>query len=101
MTSFFLAVAIILMFNSFICLYRAVKGPTIQDRIISINIVNTKTLAVLLLVFYISGTPRVYLDIALVYALLNFIVTVALSRYLESEGIELRHHVNQHTDSAP
>lgn len=84
MNAFFLAVAAAVMVNAFLCLYQGVKGPTIQDRLISINIVNTKTLAVLLLVFFVVGDPANYLDIALVYALLNFVVTVALSRYAET-----------------
>jgi multicomponent Na+:H+ antiporter subunit F len=85
MNVFFLAVAAVIMANAFLCLYQAFKGPTIQDRLISINIVNTKALIVLLLVFFVIGQPGMYMDIALVYALLNFVVTVALSRYVETE----------------
>jgi len=82
---FFLATAAAVMVNAFLCLYQGAKGPTIQDRVISINIVNTKTLVVLLLAFFVSGQPAMYLDIALVYALLNFVVTIAVSRYIEAE----------------
>lgn len=85
MNNFFLAVAGVVMLNAFLCLYQAVRGPRIQDRLISVNIVNTKTLVALLLVFFVVGQTDMYLDIALVYALLNFVVTVALSRYLETE----------------
>jgi multicomponent Na+:H+ antiporter subunit F len=85
MNTFFLAVAAAIMANAFLCLYQAFKGPTIQDRLISVNIVNTKTLIVLLLVFAVIGHPGMYLDIALVYALLNFVVTVTLCRYAETE----------------
>ncbi|MBN2169126.1 MAG: cation:proton antiporter [Actinobacteria bacterium] len=99
MTDFLLAVALVLMVNAFLCLYRAVRGPAIQDRIISVNIINTKTLVVLLLVFFVTGTPQLYIDIALVYALLNFVVTVALSRYLEAEGSELRRHGRKNPDN--
>jgi len=82
---FLLAVAAAIMANAFLCLYQAARGPTIQDRLISVNIVNTKALIVLLLVFFVIGQPGIYLDIALVYALLNFVVTVSLSRYAETE----------------
>lgn len=84
MNDFLLAMAAAVMLNAFLCLYQAVRGPSIQDRLISINIVNTKTLVVLMLVFFALGHPAVYMDIALVYGLLNFVVTVALSRYLET-----------------
>ncbi len=84
MNQFLLALAIAMMANAFLCLYRGVRGPTIQDRVIGINIVNTKTLVVLLLVFFVIDKPALYLDIALLYALLNFVITVTLSRYLET-----------------
>jgi multicomponent Na+:H+ antiporter subunit F len=84
-TYFLLAAAAAVMINAFLCLYQGAKGPTIQDRVISINIVNTKTLVVLLLVFFVIGEPEMYLDVALVYALLNFVVTIAVSRYIETE----------------
>jgi len=84
---FFLAVAAAVMVNAFLCLYQGAKGPTIQDRVISINIVNTKATVVLLFVFFVIGKPGMYLDIALVYALLNFVVTVAVSRYIETERV--------------
>ncbi len=85
MKYFLLATAAAVMANAFLCLYQAVRGPTIQDRLISINIVNTKALVVLMLLFFLTGEAAMYLDIALVYALLNFVVTVALSRYVEAE----------------
>ncbi len=85
MNTFLLALAAGVMANAFLCLYQGVKGPAIQDRVISINIVNTKTLVVLVLAFYVIGDEAMYLDIALVYALLNFVVTVAVCRYLETE----------------
>jgi len=87
MTSFFLTVGILLIVNAFLCLYRAARGPTVPDRILAINIVGTKTLVVLVLIAYIFDQPM-YLDIALVYGLLNFIVTVAAARYMETGKIK-------------
>jgi len=87
MTSFYLTVGIILIVNAFLCLYRAARGPTVPDRILGINIVGTKTLVVLVLIAYIFNQPM-YLDIALVYGLLNFIVTVAAARYIETGKIK-------------
>lgn len=81
---FLLAVAIALILNACLCLYRGIKGPTVQDRMIGINIVNTKTMVVLLILATILG-QELYLDISLVYALLNFVVTVTISRYIETE----------------
>ncbi|MDP3014423.1 MAG: monovalent cation/H+ antiporter complex subunit F [Candidatus Subteraquimicrobiales bacterium] len=86
MTTFYLIVGLILMANAFLCLYRAILGPTLPDRIIAINVVGTKTLVILVLVAYIFG-QSMYLDTAFVYALLLFVVTIAVSRYLETGGI--------------
>lgn len=83
MITVFSTAAIIIILNSLLCLYRAIKGPTVQDRLLGINIVGTKTLTALVLVGVIFQS-RFYLDVAIIYALLNFIVTVATARYLES-----------------
>ncbi len=87
MTNFFLIIGMVLIINAFLCLYRAARGPTVPDRILAINIVSTKTLVVLVLIAYIFKQPM-YLDIALVYGLLNFIVTIAAARYMETGKIK-------------
>lgn len=61
-------------------LYRAVVGPTIQDRVIAINVVGTS--AVITIALIAAGLDRPeYLDIAIVYALLNFILSLAVARF--------------------
>lgn len=85
MDEFLSAVAIAIAVNAVICLYRAAVGPTTQDRLLGVNIVGTKTLVVVVLVTFIQA-ESFFLDVAIVYALLLFIVTVAVSRYLETEG---------------
>ena len=85
MSNFLSAIAIIVIINAFLCLYRAIMGPSIQDRVLGINIVSTKTLTLVVLVAFIYQNT-LFLDVAMVYALLNFVVTVAASRYLETMG---------------
>lgn len=85
--SFYLGLGIALVINAFLCLYRAVVGPSVPDRILAINIVGTKTLVVLVLLAYISR-QAMYIDVALVYGLLNYIVTLAAARYLETGKIK-------------
>lgn len=87
MADFFTIVAIIIATNAFICLYRAAMGPTIQDRVLAVNIVGTKTLVVVVLVTFIRGS-HYFLDVAMVYALLLFVVTVSISRWLETTRLE-------------
>ncbi|MBI5208320.1 MAG: cation:proton antiporter [Candidatus Firestonebacteria bacterium] len=85
MNLFFLIISIILLLNAIICFIRVIKGPSILDRLVAINIIGTKTLIILILVAYFHG-QKFYIDIAFVYALLNFVVTVAISKIIEIGG---------------
>lgn len=88
MEGFFLAVSLILAFLILLCLYRGIYGPTIVDRIIGINIVGTKTIVILILLGFIYGRIEMFIDISLVYALLNFIGTLAAAKYFHIEGVD-------------
>lgn len=83
MEAFFWGVGIFLLVNAFLCLWRAYAGPTVTDRILAVNIVGTKTLVVIALLGIVFGRS-LYIDIALIYGLLNFIVTIAATRFLET-----------------
>lgn len=83
----------ILGLSLFVCLFRAVKGPTTSDRIIAINM--TGTITMLLIVLVALLTREGYLmDIALIYAMLSFLAVVLLCKIyigihrakLEKEG---------------
>ncbi len=64
-----------------------IRGPTVVDRLLAVNIVGTKTLVVLVVLALVFGRA-ILLDVALVYGLLNFVVTVAASRYLETGRLQ-------------
>jgi multicomponent Na+:H+ antiporter subunit F len=63
-------------------LVRALSGPTVYDRILAVNMFGTKTVLLLALMAFISERLDV-LDIALAYALINFIGTIAALRFFE------------------
>jgi len=63
-------------------LFRAIVGPTVYDRILAVNIFGTKTVLLLALLAFISGRLDV-LDIAIAYALINFIGVIAVLRFFE------------------
>ena len=63
-------------------LVRALTGPTVYDRILAVNMFGTKTVLLLALLSFISGRLDV-LDIALAYALINFIGVIAVLRFFE------------------
>lgn len=67
-------------------LYRAIKGPMLYDRALAVNVIGTKTVVVLALIGFIYDRPY-FLDIALVYALINFIATIAILKYSETGGL--------------
>ena len=88
MHEFFLGAALFIMFAALLCLYRVFVGPVIIDRIVGVNVIGTKTIAVILLIGFIFERVEFFIDIALVYALINFIGALALSKYFESKGVD-------------
>lgn len=87
MTHFFLTISIVILFLVFLCLYRAVFGPGIVNRIIAVNVIGTKTISILLFMGFIYNRIELFIDISIVYALINFIGTIAFSKYFERKGI--------------
>lgn len=63
-------------------LVRAVRGPTVYDRILSVNTFGTSTVLFIALLGFLTGRPD-FLDLGLLYALLNFIGTIALLKYFK------------------
>ena len=62
-------------------LVRALLGPTVYDRILAVNSFGTKTVLIIAVLGFMSGRPD-FLDIALVYALINFISTIAVLKFI-------------------
>ncbi len=78
----FVYLSVVLGIASFLCLYRAVLGPTVADRVVAINVIGTMTMVILVFFAYIFNHPM-YIDVAFVYALISFISTIAIAKYLE------------------
>jgi multicomponent Na+:H+ antiporter subunit F len=66
----------------FLCLLRMLRGPTAPDRAVALDTMATITTALLVLLGFIFER-YIYLDVALVYAVLTFIGSVAIARFLE------------------
>ncbi len=89
MEDLFFYSALYLSIIMFLPLYRAVSGPTILDRLVGVNAMGSKTTILLIVVGLIYGRVDMFIDIALAYALLNFIAVLAASRYFhKKKGIE-------------
>ncbi|NRA52627.1 MAG: hypothetical protein HRU23_00590 [Gammaproteobacteria bacterium] len=65
-----------------LALCRAFIGPSLYDRILAVNMFGTQTVLFIAVLGFFFGRPD-FLDIALVYALLNFISTVGILRYVQ------------------
>lgn len=71
-----------------LALSRAFVGPTVFDRILAANMFGTKTVLLIAVIGFLFGRPE-FLDIAMVYALINFIGVIGMLRlieYLEDEN---------------
>ncbi len=76
------AAAIIALLAMLLTLIRLLKGPTIADRVVSLDVM---TIISLSLIVYIAALAEriIYFDVALVYGLISFLGIVAMARYLE------------------
>lgn len=63
-------------------MWRLAVGPTALDRIVSVNIIGTKTAVLLVVIGVIYQRVEMFVDFALAYSLLNFLGSLAAARYL-------------------
>jgi multicomponent Na+:H+ antiporter subunit F len=71
-----------IIFAIMITLYRLIKGPTIYDRVLAANAIGTMAVVLLVLIGFAYSRPH-FLDLAVVYTLINFIATIAFLKYRE------------------
>jgi len=83
MDNVFLYSGLFLAFLMLLSLYRPLFGPTVMDRIIGVNAIGSKTTALLILIGLIYHRVDMFVDIALAYAMLNFIAVLAASKYFQ------------------
>lgn len=65
-----------------LALVRTMAGPTIYDRILAVNVFGTKTVLMIAVVGFMIGRPE-FIDIAIVYALINFIGVIAVLKFFK------------------
>jgi multicomponent Na+:H+ antiporter subunit F len=63
-----------------LALVRAAKGPTVWDRVLAVNTMGTMTVLLIAVLGFLTGRPE-WLDLALIYALMNFIGTLAVLKF--------------------
>lgn len=78
----YIAAACAILVVMLLALIRAFAGPTLYDRILAVNMFGTKTVLLIAVLGFLAGSPY-FLDIAITYALINFIAIIAVLRYFE------------------
>ena len=78
----FLIVLIALLICIIMCIIRVIFGPTIPDRVVGIDTINTVVI-VGMVIFGAAYEEVIYIDVAIVYALLSFVSTLFIAKYLE------------------
>ncbi len=86
MSAFTVFMALLLL-GAFLCLYRLGKGPTAPDRTVAIDILGTLMVGFCAMLTLIKG-QSFYMNIAITWALLSFIGTIALAKYLEGRDFD-------------
>lgn len=76
----FVATMVAILVTMGLALSRAAAGPTVFDRILALNMFGTKTVLLISVIGFLTGRPD-FLDLALVYALINFIGVIAVLRF--------------------
>ena len=76
----FATAALALLVTLALAVFRALRGPTVFDRALAANSVGTGAVLLLAVFGFLTGRPE-FLDIAIVYALLNVIGTIAVLKY--------------------
>ncbi|PPR11858.1 MAG: hypothetical protein CFH41_00734 [Alphaproteobacteria bacterium MarineAlpha11_Bin1] len=95
----FTAATIAIIVSMGLALIRAFVGPTLYDRILAVNMFGTKTVLIIAVLGFLMGRPD-FLDIALVYALINFIGVIALLKYFKYGSLSIGPAESQDTDGA-
>ncbi len=82
MSAILTAAGILFLATLALTLVRALLGPTVWDRILATNVVGTKVVIFVVILGFIMRRPE-FLDISLLYAVLNFVATIAILKFVE------------------
>ena len=83
MSSFLLGITIFIALLTAASMYRVAVGKTIFDRIIAAGLVGTNGFILLVLIGFIFGRISMFVDLAIAYALLNFVIIIVLGKYFD------------------
>jgi multicomponent Na+:H+ antiporter subunit F len=87
MHTFFLLSAIVLTIIIAVPLVRVLKGPTVFDRLLATNAIATKTIVLICIIGYLYGRIDMFIDITLAYAILGFVSSLVIAKYVISSKV--------------
>ena len=79
----YLAVSLAILVTMVLALVRALRGPTVYDRVLAVNMFGTKTALLLSVIAFLFGRPD-FLDLALAYALINLVGVLAVLEFIQN-----------------
>ena len=79
----FVAASVAILVTMILAIIRALVGPSVYDRVLAVNMFGTKTVLLLSVVAFLYGRPD-FLDLALAYALINFISVFAVLQFFQN-----------------
>jgi multicomponent Na+:H+ antiporter subunit F len=82
----FLTAAVALFISMVMVLTRLYAGPTVYDRVLAVNSFGTLTVLFIAVLGFLSGRPD-FLDIAILYALINFVGTIAILKFFRYRSL--------------
>ncbi|MCK5224234.1 cation:proton antiporter [Candidatus Calescamantes bacterium] len=78
---------VVLLICCFLCLYRIGRGPTVPDRVVAIDILGIVVVGFTALIAVETGKDF-YMNIAIAWALISFLGTIALAKHLEGKSFD-------------
>lgn len=81
----YIVVSIAILITMALALLRALLGPSVYDRVLAVNMFGTKTALLLAVVAFLYGRPD-FLDLALAYALINFVGVLAVLEFFQKRS---------------
>lgn len=81
----YIIVSIAILVTMVLALVRALKGPSVYDRVLAVNVFGTKTVLLLSVIAFLYGRPD-FLDLALAYALINMVGILAVLNFFQNRS---------------
>lgn len=84
----YLVVSMAILVTMVLAMVRALRGPTVYDRVLAVNMFGTKTALLLSVIAFLFGRPD-FLDLALAYALINLVGILAVLEFFQNRSRRL------------